>query len=644
MRIEYRADQDVEEYGNYIWDTFLYMAKRAVDYEENSDKRIPANQIDTKKEELPMKHLMTGDEAIARGAYEAGVRHASAYPGTPSTEILENLSTYDEIYAEWACNEKVAMESAIGAAIAGNRSIVSMKHVGVNVAADPLFTWAYMGVNAGNVIVTADEPGMFSSQNEQDNRNYAKAAKLAMMEPSDSQECIDMVKAAYELGEEYDTPVMIRMTTRVCHSKSIVEFSDRKEVPVKEWQKNPAKYVCLPAISRQLRVKLEERLKKLAEYSETSPFNKVEMGDTSVGVIASGICYYYAKEVFGDKASYLKLGFTNPMPKNLIKDFCSKVDKVYILEENDPYIEEFVKIQGIDCIGKDLFPSYGEMTPDVIRACVSGEKAKLIEFDKSKLINRAPTFCAGCPHRGLFYRLGKRKDIMISGDIGCYTLAAGKPYSAMDSTVCMGASFSIGHGAQRTFNAAGINRRVVTVLGDSTFFHTGINSLINTVYNNSNTINIILDNRITGMTGHQENPGTGFTAKGEPTTLIKIEDVVRAIGVKHVHVVNPNNLEEVDKALDACMGLDEPSVIITRWPCVLKKFSQADKDEFDQLFQTKNTVDQEKCIGCKACLKTGCPALSFDKAAKKVQINRAQCVGCDVCSQVCPKDAIVKED
>lgn len=591
-----------------------------------------------------MKKLMTGDEAIARGAYEAGVTYASAYPGTPSTEILENLATYKEIYAEWAPNEKVAMESAIGASVAGARSMVSMKHVGMNVAADPMFTWAYMGVNGGNVIVTADEPGMFSSQNEQDNRNYAKAAKIAMLEPSDSQECIDMVKAAYELGEKFDTPFIIRMTTRVCHSKSIVELKDRAEVPAKEWSKNPAKYVCLPAIARNLRAKLEKRMETLAEYSETSEFNRVEMGDTKIGVIASGVCYYYAKEVFGENASYLKLGFTNPLPANLIKDFCYKVDKVYILEENDPYIEEFVKQQGCDCIGKELFPSYGELTPDVIRACVTGEQPKLMEYDKTKLIGRAPTFCAGCPHRGLFYRLGKRKDIMISGDIGCYTLAAGKPYQAMDSTVCMGASISIGHGAQRTFNAEGKGRRVVTVLGDSTFFHTGINSLINTVYNKSNTVNIILDNRITGMTGHQNNPGTGYTAKGEETTLIKIEDLVRAIGVKHVYVINPNNLQEVDDTLDKCLALDEPSVIITRWPCVLKKFSKEDRGEFDNLFATKNKVDPEKCVGCKLCLKAGCPAMSYDKTAKKVTINRAQCVGCDVCTQVCPKDAIAKED
>lgn len=591
-----------------------------------------------------MKKLMTGDEAIARGAYEAGVSYASAYPGTPSTEILENLSTYKEIYAEWAPNEKVAMESAIGASVAGLRSIISMKHVGMNVAADPMFTWAYMGVNGGNVIVTADEPGMFSSQNEQDNRNYAKAAKIAMMEPSDSQECIDMVKAAYDLGEEFDTPFIIRMTTRVCHSKSIVELTDRAEQQPKTWEKNPAKYVCLPAIARKLRVNLEKRMEKLAAYSETTPFNRMEIGDTRVGVIASGICYYYAKEVFGEEASYLKLGFTNPLPAGLIKDFCSKVDKVYILEENDPYIEEFVKQQGCACIGKELFPSYGELTPDVIRACITGKENQVMDFDHSKLIGRAPSFCAGCPHRGLFYRLGKRKDIMISGDIGCYTLAAAKPYSAMDSTVCMGASISLGHGAQRAFNMEGVNRRVVTVLGDSTFFHTGINSLINTVYNKSNTVNIILDNRITGMTGHQNNPGTGYTAKGEETTLIRIEDLVRAIGMKHVYVINPNNLQEVDDTLDKCLALDEPSVIITRWPCALKKFSKEDKAEFDSLFVTKNKVDEEKCVGCRLCLKAGCPAMSYDRKSKKVHINKAQCVGCDVCTQVCPKAAIVKEE
>ena len=588
---------------------------------------------------------MTGNEAIARGAYEAGVRFAAAYPGTPSTEILENLSTYDEITAEWAPNEKVALETVIGASFGGARSLASMKHVGVNVAADPLFTWGYTGVNAGGVIISADEPGMHSSQNEQDNRYYAKSAKIAMFEPADSQEAIDMLKEAYEVSEKYDTPVMMRLTTRVCHSKSVVELSERNEVALKEWTKQPQKYVTLPAHSRMLRVTVQERLDALAEYSEKTPFNRVEMGDGKVGVIASGMCYYYAKEAFGENASYLKLGFTNPLPANLIKDFCSKVEKVYILEENDPYIEETVRALGIECTGKDLFPKWGEMTPDVVKAAVNGEANKIIEFDKGKLIARAPSFCAGCPHRGFFYRLGKRKDIMISGDIGCYTLAATPPYSALDTTICMGASISVGHGAQKAFSMGDTGRRVVTVLGDSTFFHTGVNSLINTIYNNSNTINVILDNRITGMTGHQQNPGSGFNAKGDPTNMIDIETLVRAIGIKHIFVIDPNNLEEVDATLDKCLAIkDEPSVIITRWPCVLKKFSDADLEEFENLFATKNTVDHNKCIGCKACLGTGCPALSFDKEAKKVSINRDQCVGCDVCAQVCPVKAIAKED
>lgn len=591
-----------------------------------------------------MKKLMTGDEAIARGAYEAGVRHASAYPGTPSTEIMENVATYKEIYAEWAPNEKVAMESAVGASMAGARSMASMKHVGVNVAADPLMTFAYMKVNGGSVLVTADEPGMFSSQNEQDNRNYAKMGKMPMFEPADSQECVDMMKEAYDVSEKYGAVVLMRMVTRVCHSKSLVEIGDRKEVGVKEWKKDPQRYVCLPAHARVMRVALEERTKQLAEYSENTKFNYAEMGDTKIGVIASGPSYYYAKEVWGENASYLKLGFTNPLPAEMIKDFCSKVDEVYIVEEDDPYIEEFVQRLGIKCHGKDTFPSYGEMTPNVLRKALYGEELPQVEYNKEKVIKRPPTFCAGCPHRGLFYRLGKRKDVMISGDIGCYTLATGAPYNAMDACICMGGSISMGHGAQQVFNRAGVNKKVVTVLGDSTFFHTGVNSLINTVYNNSNTINIILDNRITGMTGHQQNPGTGFNVKGESAPMINIEELVKAIGIKHVKVIDPNNLKEVDDAFDAFMELDEPSVIITRWPCVLKKFSDADLEEWPNLFKTKNVVDAEKCIGCKQCQKTGCPALIFDKEAKKVHISRADCVGCDVCTQVCPVNAIVKED
>ena len=358
-----------------------------------------------------MKKLLTGDEAIARGAYEAGVRHASAYPGTPSTEIPENIAKYDEIYAEWAPNEKVAMESAIGASMAGVRSMASMKHVGVNVAADPLMTFAYMGVNGGAVIVTADEPGMFSSQNEQDNRNYAKMGKIPMLEPADSQECLDMMKAAFELSETYNVIFMIRMVTRVCHSKSLVECGERQEVPVKEWKPDPMKYVALPAHSRILRVQIEERMKKLAEYSERSSFNHAEINGTKTGVIASGVSYYYAREVFGEEASYLKLGFTNPLPEKMIREFCEKMDRVYIVEEDDPYIEEFCQRLGFEVHGKDTFPPYGEMTPDVLRKSLTGSTLPEVEYDRSKVIRRPPSLCAGCPHRGLFYRLGKRTEI-----------------------------------------------------------------------------------------------------------------------------------------------------------------------------------------------------------------------------------------
>lgn len=593
-----------------------------------------------------MKKLMTGNEAIARGAYEAGVKYASAYPGTPSTEILENIALYkDDIVAEWAPNEKVALESAAGGAFAGARTLASMKHVGLNVAADPLFTVAYTGINGGFVVITADEPGMHSSQNEQDNRNYAKSAKVPLLEPSTSQEAKDMMKMAYEISEKYNTLVMMRLTTRLCHSKGLVECEDRNEVGIKPYEK-VVKRVTVPANARLLRVDVEEREKKLYKFSNETEVNYMEINEgAKVGVISSGMCFNFAKEVFNNNASYLKLGFTNPMPDEKIKEFASKVEKIYIVEENDKFIEEHVKSLGVDCIGKDILPAYGEMTPDVIRKSIFKENFKHEDIDPDLVIPRPPTFCAGCPHRGLFYELGKRKDVVVAGDIGCYTLGFASPYNAMDFVVCMGASLSSAHGCQKVLNMVdGNEKRVIGVLGDSTFFHTGINSLIDVIYNKGNSISIILDNRITGMTGHQENPGSGFTLQGDDTTAINIEQVVRALGMKNIRVINPNKLDEVRDALDWAISLDEASVIITRWPCALKRFSQADIDEFGKVFTDKCVVDEEKCVGCKKCTKTGCPAISVNKETKKALIDKNQCLGCEVCLQVCPKDAIVKEE
>ena len=592
-----------------------------------------------------MKLLMTGNEAIARGAYEAGVRFASAYPGTPSTEILENVATYKEdIVAEWATNEKVALEAAIGGSIAGARTMASMKHVGVNVAADPLFTFSYTGVNGGMVLITADEPGMHSSQNEQDNRNYAKFAKIAMFEPSTSQEAKDMLKEAFEISEKYDTPVLFRVTTRLCHSKGIVECSDRVEVPIKEYIKNPKKNLTVPAHARVRRVEIDDRMSKLLEYSNNTHLNNYEINDTKIGIVASGMCYTYAKEVFKDNASYMKLGFTNPLPMEKIKKFASKVDNVYVIEENDPFIEEQLKANNIKCHGKDIFPSYGELTPDVIRKSVFGKTNDTIDYNKDLVVNRPPGLCAGCPHRGFFYELGKRKNVMVTGDIGCYTLGFAPPYNAMDTTICMGASLSSGHGAQKVFNMKENNKiRVVGVLGDSTFFHTGINSLLDVVYNKGNSISVILDNRITGMTGHQQNPGTGYTLQGDVTSEVNIEELVKACGVKHIRTINPNNLSQVKESLDWAFELDEPSVIIARWPCALKKFSKQDIEEFNNPFTSKCSVNTDKCIGCKLCMKIGCPAISFKSEEKMVSIDSNKCVGCEVCSQVCPKDAISKE-
>ncbi|MFL8675556.1 indolepyruvate ferredoxin oxidoreductase subunit alpha [Clostridioides sp. GD02404] len=589
-----------------------------------------------------MKQLLTGNEAVARGAYEAGISYAAAYPGTPSTEILENIALYkDDIIAEWAPNEKVAVESAIGASIAGGRALAAMKHVGVNVAADPIFTYAYMGVNGAMIIVSGDDPGMHSSQNEQDNRHYAKFAKIAMVEPSNSQECKDMLKAAVEISEKYDTTVLFRMVTRVCHSKGLVELGEKEETVVKKYERNLSKFDAIPATSRVLRVKLEDRLKKLEEFSNETDLNFIEWNDKKIGVITSGASYEYAKDVFGDTVSYLKLGFTYPLPTKKIREFTEQVETVYVIEELEPYIEEHLKENNIPCIGKEKIPNIGELNPDIIAQSILGEKRELIEYSKEKIVGRPPTLCAGCPHRGFFYELGKIKNVLISGDIGCYGLGGAEPLNAKDTCICMGGGPGVAHGAQKIFTKNNINMRTISTIGDSTFFHTGINGLIDIIYNKSNTVTCILDNRITGMTGHQENPGTGFSLQGDVTEMMDIETIVKALGCKNVKVVNPNKLDEAKGALDWALSIEEPSVIITRWPCALKKFTEDDKKRFD-LIPSVCSVDDEKCIGCKKCLTTGCPALRFDKSKKKSSINQAQCVGCTVCAQVCPVNAIKK--
>jgi indolepyruvate ferredoxin oxidoreductase alpha subunit len=592
-----------------------------------------------------MKRLLTGNEAIAQGAWEAGVRFASAYPGTPSTEILETLTSYTEIDAEWAPNEKTALEAAIGASLAGARSMASMKHVGVNVAADALFTVSYTGINGGLVLISADEPGQHSSQNEQDNRNYAKAAKIPLLEPSDSQECKDMMGTALKLSEDYDTPVLIRMTTRVCHSKGIVECGERKEIPLIPYEKKVSKYVTVPAFSKKRREVVETRGEALLAYAEKTPLNFIEWNDRKIGVIASGVCYYYAREVFGANASYLKLGFTWPLPLELMRKFCSQVQEVVVIEENDAYLEEAVLTLGFPVRGKNALPHYGELMPEVIRRAFLGETKPLIPYDAGRVVPRPPGLCTGCPHRGFFYELGRRKDVVVSGDIGCYALGFAEPYNAMDFNMCMGGAFSVGHGAQKIFKTIpGFNKKVVAVIGDSTFFHTGMNALLEVVYNNSDTVCVVLDNAITGMTGHQNNPGSGLNARGEIAAKTSIEAVVKALGVTHVKAVNPNKLDETRAALDWAIGLDEPSVIITRWPCVLKRLTAEEKETFDHPFTFACRVDEDRCIGCKGCLKSGCPALQFKAALKKAAIDPALCVGCGVCGQICPKGAMVQQE
>ena len=575
-----------------------------------------------------MSELMLGNQAVARGLYEAGVSVISSYPGTPSTEITEFSSKYpeDEMYCEWAPNEKVACEVAIGASIAGARSFCAMKHVGLNVAADPLFTASYTGVNGGMVLAVADDPGMHSSQNEQDSRHYAIGAKVPMLEPSDSQECKDYAKLAYEISEKFDTPVILRLTTRVSHSQSAVTTADRIPHTIPEYKKNIAKNVMVPANAIKKHVVVEQRTLGLIEYAETSGINTVEMNSDEIGVITSGICYQYAKEALGDKASYLKHGMVNPLPVKLIKDFAAKVKTLYVIEELDDVIETHCRKNGIDVKGKELFTLQGEYFQSKVRQVVLGENDEWQTLD-AEIPVRPPVLCAGCPHRGVFYIL-KKLGVMVSGDIGCYTLGAAAPLSAIDTTVCMGASISGLHGFNKGRKGE-YEGKAVAVIGDSTFMHSGITSLVDIAYNRSNSTVIVLDNSITGMTGHQNNPANGKNIYGDPASAVNLEALAHAIGINSVTVVDPGDLAETERVIKEELAKAEPSLIIARKPCALLK-TVKHKPPFH--------IDADKCKNCKSCMRIGCPALvSGDKC---ITIDNTLCVGCGLCEQLCKFDAI----
>lgn len=577
-----------------------------------------------------MRQLMLGNQAFARGLYEAGCCVASSYPGTPSTEVTEEAAKYDEIYCEWAPNEKVAMEVAFGASLAGKRSFCGMKHVGLNVAADPLYTCSYTGVNAGMVICVADDAGMHSSQNEQDSRHHAIAAKVPMLEPSDSAEAYHFVKRAFELSEEFDTPFIVKMCTRVSHSQSIVDTGERVMPEPKKYEKNIAKYVMMPGNAIRRHPIVEERTRKLIAFAEHCEFNRVEMGDTSIGIITSSTCYQYVKEVFGDKASVLKLGMINPLPEKLILDFASKVDKLVIVEELDPIIENHCRQLGLEVSGKDLFPLEGEISQNMVAQKLGVALNETKKLDEA-LPARPPVMCAGCPHRGLFYTLSKNKCTVL-GDIGCYTLGAVAPLSAMEMTLCMGASVSSIHGFNKALGEES-EGKTVAVIGDSTFMHSGMTGLANIAYNQSNSTVIILDNSITGMTGHQQNPTTGYNIKGDPAGKIDLESLCRAMGFERVVVVDPYDLEECDRVLKEELAAKAPSVIISRRPCVLLKYVKPKKPL---------TVDKDKCVGCKSCMRLGCPAISIKGG--KAAIDVTLCVGCGVCQQLCKFDALQSQE
>ncbi|MBQ6503880.1 MAG: indolepyruvate ferredoxin oxidoreductase subunit alpha [Flexilinea sp.] len=574
-----------------------------------------------------MKKLLLGNEAVARGLYEAGCGFVSSYPGTPSTEITEAAAKYDEIYAEWAPNEKVAMEAAFGASLAGTRSFCGMKHVGLNVAADPLFTLSYTGVNAGMIIAVADDAGMHSSQNEQDSRHYAIAAKLPMFEPSDSAEALEFTKLAYEISEEYDTPALMKMCTRVAHSQSVVEMGERTELARKPYEKNVMKWVMMPGMAKKRHPVVEERTRKLIEFAENSPVNRVEKGsDHSMGIITSSTSYQYVKEVCGDKYPVLKIGMINPLPEKLILDFAKDVDKLVVVEELDGIIETHCRSLGLDVCGKEVFPLIDEFSQNLVAEKLGQNKHEGRKLDEM-LPARPPVMCAGCPHRGLFYTL-KKMNLTVLGDIGCYTLGAAAPLSAIDTTICMGASVSGIHGYNKASNEENAGK-TVAVIGDSTFMHSGVTGLINIAYNESNSTVIILDNSITGMTGHQQNPTTGINLKGDPAGKINLEKLCESIGIQSIRVVDPYNLKQCEDAIKEELAKDCASVIISRRPCALLKYVK---------HPGPISVNREKCVGCKSCMKVGCPAISMKDG--KAIIDNTLCTGCRVCTQLCKVNAI----
>ena len=581
-----------------------------------------------------MKKLLIGNAAVAQGAYEAGVHLVSSYPGTPSTEITECMATYpaEDVFVEWAPNEKVAAEVVVGAAIAGGRAMSCCKHVGLNVMADAIFTDSYIGVNGGAVFCVADDPGMHSSQNEQDSRHYARAAKIPMLEPSDSAECKEYTKAAFDLSEEYDTPVFVRLSTRVSHSQSLVEIEEREEHPVKPYEKSIPKNVMMPAMAIKKHVLVEERTKKLIALAEDCKFNTVENNNSEIGVITAGIAYQYAKEALGDKVNYCKLGMVWPLPEKLLRDFAATCKRVYVIEELDPFIEDTCRALGIEVIGKEKFTMLGEYTPTMIRRVVLGEEAAPSVALEEVIPARPPVMCAGCPHRGTFYVL-KKLGLTVSGDIGCYTLGAVAPLASVDTTICMGASVSAAHGMAKV-RGNDFAHKLVSVIGDSTFMHSGITGLVDIVYNKGINTVIILDNSITGMTGHQDNPTTGRTIRGEATRQVDLIQLCRGVGIDHVVVADPFDVKNFEKVVKEEIVRDEPSVIIAQRPCALLKTVK----------YTGHCKITEKCRKCKLCMKLGCPAISVDPETDAVRIDTTQCNGCGLCIGVCPFHAIEKEE